>query len=78
MEVLTNRNRQIVIHERYQYVFDKFGAGNVTKLYRCRRRDLHCKGRIKVSREGVIEVTGDHGGHDESPVGIEVSNTFKY
>jgi len=73
MEVLTNRNKQIVIHEGYQYIFDKLGADQVTKLYRCRRRDIHCKGRIMVSINGVIEMTGNHGGHEESPVGIEVS-----
>lgn len=73
MDALTNRNRQVFIHEGYQYIFDKLAADNVTKLYRCRRRDIHCKGRIRVCINGVIEVTGNHGGHDESPVAIEVS-----
>jgi len=76
MEVLTNRNKQIIIHEGYQYIFDKLGADTVTKLYRCRRRDIHCKGRIMVGINGVIEVTGNHGGHDESPVAIEVSGIY--
>jgi len=78
MEVLTNRNKQIFPHEGYQYIFDKLGADQVTKFHRCRRRDIHCKGRIMVSINGVIEVTGNHGGHDESLAGIEVSGVLKY
>ncbi|KAF0724082.1 MULE domain-containing protein, partial [Aphis craccivora] len=76
MDALTNRNRQVFIHEGYQYIFDKLAADNVTKLYRCRRRDIHCKGRLRVCINGVIEVTGNHGGHDESPVAIEIASTI--
>lgn len=72
MEALTNRNGDIKIHEGYQYIYDKLGADKVTEYYRCRRRDIQCRGRINI-RNGVIEVTGDHGGHDESPIGVEVS-----
>lgn len=72
MEVQTNRKQQIICHEGFQYVFDKYSVDKITKYYRCRRRDLNCKGRIHV-KNGTVLVTGIHGGHDVSPVEIEVS-----
>lgn len=75
MDLLTNRNQQIVCHESFQYIFDRLGADNIKKYYRCRRRDLNCKGRICITN-GDIKVTGMHGGHDESPVEIEVSEIY--
>ena len=49
MEALTNRNGDIKTHEGYQYIYDKLGADKVTKYYRCRRRDIQCRGRINIS-----------------------------
>lgn len=71
--VSTYRNREVICHAGFQYLFDKLSADQVTKFYRCRRRDINCKGRIRINNDGRIEITGMHGGHDESAVDIEVS-----
>lgn len=47
-------------------------TNGLTESYRCHRGDLNCKGRLHVSLGNII-VIGKHGGHDESPVGLEVS-----
>lgn len=72
LDVLSNRNAKVICHEGFQYVFDKLISNGLTESYRCRRRDLNCKGRIHVSLGDIIAI-GNHGGHDESPVGLEVS-----
>lgn len=43
----------------------------ITESYRCRWRDLNCRRRIYITG-GYIVVRGIHGGHEESPSGIEV------
>lgn len=75
MDVDTIRSKEVVCHEGFQYIFDKMGADQVTKYFRCRRRDINCKGRIHI-KEGLIFVKNNHGGHEESPVDIEVSNNI--
>lgn len=72
MEIQTNRSRDVICHEGFQYIFDRMSADKITKYYRCRRRDINCKGRIHVYN-GEILLKGNHGGHDESPVDVEVS-----
>lgn len=71
MDILTIRNEKVINHEGFQYVFDKILSNGITESYRCRRRDLNCKGRIHITG-GNIMVRGVHGGHEESPSGIEV------
>jgi len=69
--IVTNRSKDVYAHEGFQYIFDRMSANKITKYYRCRRRDINCKGRIHVNNRHVL-VKGTHGGHDESPVGVEV------
>ncbi|CAI6377779.1 unnamed protein product [Macrosiphum euphorbiae] len=73
--IVTNRSKDVYLHEGFQYIFDRMSADNITKYYRCRRRDIHCKGRIHVNNQHVI-VKGTHGGHDESPVDVEMASTI--
>jgi len=70
--IVTNRSKDVYDHDGFQYIFDRMSADNVTKQYRCRRRDINCKERIHVNNRHVL-VKGTHGGYDESPVDIEVS-----
>lgn len=71
-EVKSIRSSDVVCHEGYQYIFDKWINSNTTQSYRCRRRYLNCKGRIHITL-GEIRVINGHGGHDESPTSVEVS-----
>lgn len=73
----TIRNKKIVSHEGFQYVFDKNSKDWLTKFYRCRRRDINCKARIHVIN-GHINRIGDHDGHEESPIAVEVSTYIIY
>ncbi|KAL5246078.1 hypothetical protein ACI65C_013486 [Semiaphis heraclei] len=73
--IVTNMSKDVYIHEGFQYILDRMSADNITKYYRCRRRDLNCKGRIHV-RNGVVLVKRIHGGHDESPVDVEMASTI--
>lgn len=76
-ESLTSRDTNIVSHEGFQYIFDKFSADGRTQFYRCRRRDLNCRGRIHIN-DGNIYIKGNHGGHEESPTLTEVKySVFK-
>lgn len=69
---VTNRSKDVYVHDGFQYVFDSMSADNITRHYRCRRRDINCKGRIHVNNGDVL-IKGTHGGHDGSPVDVEVS-----
>jgi len=75
MDVDTIRSKAVECHEGFQYIFDKLGADQVTQYFRCRRRDISCKGRLHI-KDGVKFVKGNHGGHEESPVDIEVSDNI--
>ncbi|CAI6353601.1 unnamed protein product [Macrosiphum euphorbiae] len=68
-EVKSNRNSDVKCHKGFQYVFDKLINNDTTKSYRCRRRDINCKGRIHIT-PGEIRVENGHGGHDESPTSV--------
>lgn len=74
-EVKSNRSFEVKCHLGFQYVLDKIINSGTTQSYRCRRRDINCKGRIHVTL-GEIRVMHGHGGHDESPTSVEVSIFF--
>jgi len=70
--IVTNRSKEVYAHKGFLYIFDRMSGNIITKHYRCRRRDLKCKGQIHVNTGDVL-VKETHGSHDESPVDVEVS-----
>lgn len=62
-EVKSSRNSYVKCHNGFQYVFDKLIHNGATESYRCRRRDINCKGRIHITL-GEIRIMNGHGGHD--------------
>jgi len=70
-EVMSNRSGDVKCHLGFQYIFDKLINHDTTESYRCRRRDISCKGRIHIT-QGEIRVVIGHDGHDESPTSVEV------